>query len=114
MVSHWECMGRELVYSNTICHKCYIVTLHCYDTEERVRCFPIGSASMIRTLCALEILHGMVMLTRVRGVVSYWECSRGSWREGPEAYTYQVPAHRHSVVRFRGGRCLLFLNDAMF
>ena len=28
-------------------------TLHAYDTEERVRCFPIGSASMIRTLCAL-------------------------------------------------------------
>ena len=48
---------------------------------------------------AYSTWHGYVNVSG--GVVSYWECSRRSWREGPEAYTYQVPAYRHSIVRIR-------------
>ena len=65
------------------------VTLHCYDTEERVRCFPIGSASMIRThsvpwKCAYRtrILHGMVMLTWVGGGGFLWGMQQGELEGG--------------------------------
>ena len=102
-------MGRELVYSNTICYKCYIVRWRCIVMIQRrgSDAFPLGVLAWyvhsVPWKCAYRtrILHGMVMLTWVRGVVSYWECSRGSWREGPEAYTYQVPAYRHSIVQIR-------------